>query len=411
MSCQAQNEHHFEHNGINTDYDATNLKGPVKKVVYIKKGNPEDNQNIQHNFLIFFDLKENQARSYYKSGLIEKELGYGYRKFNKANNLYAEISWGFDRLIDTITKLHQNKDYYGLKIEYDSLDLKNKANYKPKYCLKDFIFDQNDIYKLNANKYFSNYNKEYVHIYIYKYDFDSKGRITKQKEYFESFYDCENYQDSIKKFNQSMDKYLSDKINLEHEWDYVYDNQDRIIKMIKHIRDVDNDTNYKDSIMNIINKEFYDIAYDDLNRVKEIKCYIQGMKAAKERYTKSYFYDYHPTKGYLISREEKLHPYYFYEINGGSDGGTSGYLDLNTKMYYNEYGHLIKMEFLSEDAKYDIKAFDPKMEWFSSKVFPRIYDYEYDKYNNWIKCTAYFRGSKDFKPSMVIEREITYYED
>ena len=111
-SCYAQKEHSIENSGINTDYDAYNLKGPVKKVVYLKKGNPEDLQTVQENFLISFNLKDNQARSFYKNGLTEKEFNFAYRDFNKANNLYAEISWGFDRLIDTITKLHKNKDYY-----------------------------------------------------------------------------------------------------------------------------------------------------------------------------------------------------------------------------------------------------------------------------------------------------------
>lgn len=250
-----------------------------------------------------------------------------------------------------------------------------------------------------------------MYIYIHKYDFDEKGRIKKQKEYFESFYECENYQDTIKKFNQSMDKYLSDKINLDYEWDYVYDNQDRIIKMVNYIRDVDNDPEYKDSMMNIINKEFFEIAYDDLNRVKEIKFYIQGLNDTKEKYTKSYLYEYHPTKGYLISREEKLHPYYYYEIHHGGGTTSSQYLDPNTKIYYDEHGNMIKMEFLSEDAQYFMKEVDPKSKMFFSKIFPRFYEYEYDKYNNWIKCEMYFRGSKEFEPSLVIEREITYYED
>lgn len=165
--CKAQTENK-NYSGINTGYDIYNLKGPVKKVVYVIKGNADDDQRVQQNFHYNFYLIDNHANTFYKNGLIDKNYHFAYRKFNKINNQWAEISDGFDKLIDTITNRHKNKDYYSSRQQYDSLDIKNKIKYQPKYSLREkFTWEKSltDIYKLNVNRYYVSYDKKNVYIY------------------------------------------------------------------------------------------------------------------------------------------------------------------------------------------------------------------------------------------------------
>ncbi len=263
---------------------------------------------------------------------------------------------------------------------------------------------KHDIYKLNVNNYKLDSKEEDLSIYLYIYDFDTKGRIRKQKEYIKYYFDCVNYQDTLKMFNKSPKKHLSDQENLRFEWDYHYDNQDRIVKLVMNNIGVDN----QNSKVNTRNKLIYEMVYDNQNRVIELEVFSTGTNRPEPKLNKTYKYGYHPTENYLLYKEEILDSIYFYKWN---NGGSYEYRDIHSKIHYNTYGNIIKREFLSERSKMVNERKDPYEEWWRNPYAPRYYEYEYDKYNNWTKCTAYLRGVKTPKPSVVIEREITYYED
>jgi hypothetical protein len=41
----------------------------------------------------------------------------------------------------------------------------------------------------------------------------------------------------------------------------------------------------------------------------------------------------------------------------------------------------------------------------------RYYDYDYDKHNNWIRCRMFLEGNHEGEPSIILEREIEYYNE
>ena len=41
----------------------------------------------------------------------------------------------------------------------------------------------------------------------------------------------------------------------------------------------------------------------------------------------------------------------------------------------------------------------------------RYYDYDYDKHNNWIRCSMFLEGTHEGEPSIILEREIEYYNE
>jgi len=263
---------------------------------------------------------------------------------------------------------------------------------------------EQDIYKLFVNYFRIDRFDKTLNVFYYKYDIDTKGRIETRKHYSKGFYNCINYKDSINEFQKEPFKYLKDEEDLDYKWDYYYDGEDRIVKLILTNVTVENE---RDG-MNIRNKLIYEFEYNAKNKVKELKISSTGTKSPEPILNKKYKYEYHPTENYLISKEIVLDSIYFYKYH---DGGSTEYTDIHSKIHYNEHGDIIKREFLSERSQIINARKDPYEEWWRNPFAPRFYEYEYDKHNNWIKCTAYLRGVKTPKPSLVIEREITYYED
>lgn len=409
-ACQAQKESSGNRlNGVNTELEIYNLKGHVKEIKSVTITNSEDQEAVQNKFYYNKDVGGG-GYILYENGLLYK-LFLMPALFDQKNHVYNMPSGNNNRIIDTIkifSYIDTSKDRFLYKIVYDSIDLKKKMSFQPKYSFIEVLGEFNiehDIYKLNVNHYKLDSKEENLSIYIYIYDFDTKGRIRKQKEYIKYYFDCVNYQDTLKIFNKSPQEHLSDQEDLKFEWDYHYDNQDRIVKLVMNNIEVDNK---KDEGGNIINKKIYEFEYNDDNKVIELRVFDTGLKRPKEDLTKTYKYEYHLSEGYMISKEEILEPYYFYTRN---DGGNYYYTDIHSKIHYNAYGNIVKREFLSDRSKAVNARKDPYEEWWRNPFAPRYYEYEYDKYNNWTKCTAYLRGIKTPKPSVVIEREITYYED
>lgn len=408
-ACQAQKESSGNRlNGVNTELEIYNLKGTVKEIKSVSITNSEDQEAVQNKFYYNKDVGGG-GYILYENGLLYK-LFLLPALFDQKNHVYNMPSSNNNRIIDTIkifSYIDTSKDRFLYKTVYDSIDLKKKMSFQPKYSFIEVLGEFNikhDIYKLNVNHYKLDSKEEDLSIYLYIYDFDTKGRIRKQKEYIKYYFDCVNYQDTLKIFNKSPQEHLSDQEDLKFEWDYHYDNQDRIVKLVMNNIEVDN----QNSKINTRNKLIYEMGYDNQNRVIELEVFSTGTNRPEPKLNKTYKYGYHPTEDYLLYKEEILDSIYFYEWN---NGGSYEYIDIHSKIHYNAYGNIVKREFLSDRSKAVNARKDPYEEWWRNPFAPRYYEYEYDKYNNWTKCTAYLRGVKTPKPSVVIEREITYYED
>lgn len=394
--------------GINKDIETLNLKGPVKEIKSVVTTNNEDQYSIQ-NMLLFNSDFRNDGMVLYQNGLLYKEY-IRFIEFDYKNNVYRLPSQNHIKVIDTIKMLSHivtTEDRFSGKILYDSIDLKDKMKFQPKYSFVEHFGESNleqDIYKLFVNYFRIDRFEETLNILYYNYDIDTKGRIKTRKHYSIGFYDCVNYKDSISKFQKEPFKYLTDE-DLKYNWDYYYDDKDRITKLVLTNVKVENE---RDKVMNTRNKLIYDFEYNDKNKVNELKISSTGTKSPEPIPNKKYKYEYHPTENYLISKEIVLDSIYFYKYH---DGGSNEYTDIHSKIHYNEHGDIIKREFLSERSQLINAQKDPHEEWWRNPFAPRYYEYEYDQFNNWIKCTAYLRGVKTPKPSLVIEREITYYED
>lgn len=124
--------------------------------------------------------------------------------------------------------------------------------------------------------------------------------------------------------------------------------------------------------------------YDIKDRLTDIVFFGCNDTLAKEHYT------YDENQGH-ISKIRKF-------VGGiGGDFQVTRTIDF----YYDEHANVIKREYIpaSYQKKYNFKG------------MPRTtyYKYDYDDYNNWVKCYIYYTGKPEGEPTAVVERKIEYY--
>jgi len=124
--------------------------------------------------------------------------------------------------------------------------------------------------------------------------------------------------------------------------------------------------------------------YDAKDRITDIVFFGCNDTLAKEHYT------YDEKAGYV----NKIRKY-----TGGIGGPVS--VPKTVDLFYDEHANVIKREFIQ-----------PSHHTFSFNDIPQTtyYKYDYDKYNNWIKCYIYYTGKPEGEPTAVVERKIEYYE-
>ena len=66
-------------------------------------------------------------------------------------------------------------------------------------------------------------------------------------------------------------------------------------------------------------------------------------------------------------------------------------------LYYNDKGHLIKSEGIPRKS--------------DTVAVTRLYMYEYDERDNWLRCNIYLTGRIESKPHVYIDRYIEYYNE
>ena len=221
---------------------------------------------------------------------------------------------------------------------------------------------------------------------LYIYSYDTKGRVIEMKEYNPSHSEDFVPQKETRK----------DELFLTVH--YKYNDKSQVIQQT-FIGGVGNVGKYGYYNFPLLYEAVYlekeqstqvYYTYDKKGRIKEIYTYDNNTDPKKPLYMKAVYY-YHPTKDYVEKSEN------FYEVDSGIN-------DFPTKQwvsYFNEQGDIIKREFILN--KFKNATID---------TVTRYYEYEYDQYNNWIKCYLYLEGTKVVDdPSLIAERKIEYYKD
>lgn len=376
-----------QHTGVFLDKDVMGLKGPVHKVyyrfTYFKDSLPKDFTGMfKHHH--DYEGKTFPYLEFTKEGLFKKTIYY---------------ATGFQKSFDFIDSKYDRITLY----KYSVKDYNKKKNYKT-HLDRNYGFSSRELL-LNINNtagLFSYLEKEIVNdsteynqsIYVYKYD--KKGRISVTKSY--SVLDIEE-KNKIKPDNLY--------VTVLH----TYDEKDRIIQQrVIGGPQLAFPFSFLDASRASLGEEggIIKYKYDKLDRLTQIQFYAE-IYGEREMVSQEDF-TYHPTKGYILTKKK------FVDNRVGNYSPTQAYL-----LTYNAEGDVIRRENFADDwykfltkkklyRKYDpnYKEADP-YQVYHDDVQNRYYKYEYDKYNNWIKCYLYMEDTPNGTPSAITERKIEYY--
>ncbi|MBC7721637.1 MAG: hypothetical protein H7068_06395 [Pedobacter sp.] len=350
LSCYSKNYYNF------------NFKGKVKSVktryVSIKEALTK---TVKQNVKVKNDVRNNNYLEFYENGLLKIQYG----------NIPL---FEFDVIDSTKNEIMQ----------YDSKDIAKKRKYKPILNIVN-IFQVPELF-VNFDLYIYSYElgptiNGVEHLgriqtnYIYKTD--KNNRIIESFKYLP--------------YNENRDTVRIKNIKKEDLlWNikYLYNKKNQIIsqKIIPGDKALGKEDGFGVTYTALGTESgFYSdlqlkYKYDNKGRV------IQSIFWGNNRVISSEDYEYHPSKGFV----QKVRCY----VSG------AGEIANPTKKYiktHNENGDIIEKEFILDFPEQKISP------------MKRFYDYEYDKYNNWIKCNMYLEGTKEGEPTLVAEREIEYY--
>jgi hypothetical protein len=346
-------------------YSQSNLNGPVK-AIYTTFTYKKEDVNRWHAYKSSNDLPKGGNFEFYENGLKKTSSLHTYR--NDSLNYYRPIdvkkSYNFEYNVDDVEKLFSLK----INLKYYQNVYTDLLYYQPSYYAYSYPSD-GDLEKQLS---------EYVYIYSY----DDKGRI-KEQRYYNPWH-----------MNDFTPYKTAKEEDLYYTITFHYNNKNQVIKQIFTDGTQDFGDDYKQVFIlfehtilsNEVKKEVH-YKYDEQGRITQVSLYdFNEEKPLIGRAD----YTYHPTKDYV----EKVENFYEYGLS---------IMDFPTKRWisnYNEQGDIIKREFVMDSP--DQSTFD---------TATRFYDYEYDQYNNWIKCYLYLEGKKvKGDPTLIAERKIEYYE-
>lgn len=393
IPAQAQKKQNI---GILLDKDLMSLKGPVHKV-----------------YFRYVHLKDSLPLKYKRKFMVENDyIGRGapYFEFTKEGFLKKEINTSeYQKPFDSVAVKYDLITFYNLDLK----DYNKKKNYKT-YIDRNYGHSSQELL-LKVNKGFDSYSymqmqeikhiNEYEYIEdLYDYVYDNKGRVIKTKIY------------TILPTRQ--EKYGKLKIRPENLFVtllHSYDEKNRIVeqKVIGGSMAKENDATpfqFLDTWAYVGSQgASIKYKYDTQDRLVQIQFYGQvyeeRMLLSQENYT------YHPTKGYMLTKTKMV------DDVSGYDNPTRGFI-----LTYNEQGDIIRrenipnndwMKFLTKKRIY--KEYDPNYkeenpyQAYFKDIQNRYYKYEYDQYNNWIKCYMYREDTPNGTPSIIAERKIEYY--
>ncbi len=369
-SCHAQEKFLTSWDVVKTDVKSLNLNGPVKSM------------------RTYFDVfVEDYEREHYE---YRHDIhSYGFAEFDR-NGLFLRV---FNFHISpemVITDSTKNVDRY----DYKSEDIVDKLMYKRKF--KKQHYQINDFNTLEINRYVSRLHGDEDDFmeWIYVYSYDGK-KIAQMKKFLPVFDDYNEMVHREKNKVKTTIEELKDDRDLSVQYDYSYDNKDRIILIATSTvprREGNIQVDYYPFATAKSNLKIH-FQYDEQDRVtKQIVTIGKELENHKVMVTQNY--KYHPTKGYL----EKV------AVTFSEDIMKIWYDCANQSVTYNEYGDIVSREFLCEINQTACGKYP------SSPACSRYYDYEYDKFNNWTTCYMYLKGDRT-KPTTIAKRVLEYYEN
>ncbi len=248
---------------------------------------------------------------------------------------------------------------------YDERDWQEKNKIKQKKRQVYPVNDYNILVKPNIDiPYYSSYGTDTLH-YKYDYTIDQNGRILKEI----------NYGRSVLPFTET---------------EYLYDDNNNIKQL--NIRTKQKDPtpfHFLDTETGFCPDLHIAYEYDDKDRMTQVTYYGCKDTLAFEKYV------YHPEKEYVTERTRFI------------KSSMRGIEHVTPTMifYHNENGDIIEKKFVRSYPNQYLGA---------SSIALResiYYKYEYDKYNNWVKCYIYMEGKpEDSEPTAIALRDLEYYD-
>lgn len=329
-------------------------------------------------------------------------------------------------------QFHKNKEGVRDQLMYNNSDVMGGAVYKE----FDKYGNQTKVISKNNKTWFgkSEHNVKGQSNYTYdEQDWKEKKEIKVVKFQPYPVYD---YEITVK-LNYKSQKGNSKNI-IESRWTYVLDDQQRVMKGINY-RSVETDYNevqgLDENAIKSIEDEFakrYSVPfieatynYDARGNVNRLNIQTKQQRPipfhfldtetgfcpdlhasyeydSKNRMTQVTYngcndtlafekYIYEQKKGYVSKRTRYI------------KSGRRSWTHLTNTMifYHNENGDIIQKEYEHEVTP-------------SHMRFPKsiYYSYEYDKYNNWVKCYIYMEGKpEDSEPTAIAQRDLEYYDN
>lgn len=364
-------------------YYLTNFNGPIKSshwyYTYVKDSIP---------FAVSKDsLTQTRARN---NIMLQNRtiLGFAvYSKFDTVGRLQESINGGINR--SYFGKSEPNYQT-GSTYLYNDEDWKSKNEIKIKrkqiYPVHDYdILIKTNIYsKLGGS----------VNIHKRMWDYILDQDIIKRERYYHrvitGFNEIEELnEDILKKHNMTVEK--TDKLPYT-ESEYIYDKRNNIKQInirSKQERERPIPFHFLGTEVNFCPDLHVSYEYDNKDRITQVTYYGCRDTLAFEKYT------YHTEKNYITERIRYIKS----DLRG---------VEHRTKtmiFYHNENGDIIEKRFVKDQ---------PTKPFYYHKIFlPEsiYYTYEYDEYNNWVKCYIYMEGKpEESDPTAIAQRDIEYYD-
>ena len=265
--------------------------------------------------------------------------------------------------------------------EYDEKDINAKAKYRIEFEQKFPVANWNLLIKPNENRFYfgGSYDQNGKRLKdliqsIYQYKYDKSGRIIEESLY------SPYAEDSIAVKSIKKEDLITRKT-------FIYNNKNQVIiqkitvgdygKQVGNYSDFGTEVGYCDDLQ-------LKYAYDSMGRITQVILFGCSEIVSQEDYK------YNTLKNYVTEVKR-------FRGGLGSDDCK------NTISYYNEFGDILKKELTPLD-QFIVQLREPKYRF-------RYYDYDYDKHNNWIRCRMYLDGTQEGEPSIILEREIEYFNE
>lgn|SRR5690554_1152657 len=351
------------------------------------------------------------SQGFSESAVMDQRFSSYHR--NNYNGPIKSSQWYYNFIIDSIpfatssqinarsSIMHQNKDVLGWNV-FREFDEKGKLTTTVAIDVDRSYFGKSELNYKTASIYL--YNEE---------DWIKKNEMRMKKR---QIYPVNDHNILVKpNINKPFDNgYGAD--TLKQSYEYILDEKGRIISEIYYRRDVlpYTETEYiyddRDNVkqLNIRTKQKKPIPFHFLDTETGFcpDLHIAYQYDGKDRMTQvTYFgcndtlafekYVYHPEQEFVTERTRFIK----------SSMRSVTHVTQTMVFYHNENGDIIEKKYVRNRPNQYLGA--------SSIALPEsiYYTYEYDQYNNWVKCYIYMEGTpEDSEPTAIAQRDLEYYD-